>query len=279
MLKTIRKRILNLHPIEIFIMLVIVSLTVFVVKFFGIKEDWKIIRVEVIKKAWSEDGSDPYGYRAPFWLSDKIKIGQEEKNPNSGKVIATLIDMESYERSGEESDLYLTLKVQVTLNKRNGKYSYKDLPLDLGSEIKLDLNNMIIPGQIVDNDVPENGYPTKYFIATVRGRNIDPWIYSKVIPNLTMKNRASNENIVQILSVKTEEPSFQPINIDSSNLFFSTNQNKDLVFTAKIKAYQKDNRWYFGGHQNLKVGNIIYLHMENIDLNKFIVENLTESSK
>jgi hypothetical protein len=260
MFKKIRQRVSTLSAAEIFIVLTIIGLTIFVVKYFGLKKEWKVIRVEVIKQGWTEN-SNPYGYRAPFWLSGKIKVGQVERDVNSGKIIATLINMENYLRSGEEADIYLTLKVEVYHNTRNGQYFYKDVPLDLGSNITLNLNNILIPGQITDTDVPPNGYPTKYFLVTTLARNVNNWIYSQVTPGITMKNRANNETVVEILSVKTEDPIYQEIITDNSRLAVITaNSDKDVTMTMKIKALQIDGRWYFGGHQNLNIGNVIYIH-------------------
>jgi len=275
MLETIRKRISTLSSMEIFIVLTIIALTVFIVKFFGIKKEYKIIRVEVIKKNWTEN-YDPFGYRAPFWLSDKLKIGQIEKDVNSGKTIATLIGLENYERSGEEADIYLTLKVEVYLNKRNGKYLFKDIPLELGSSIKLNLNNILIQGQITDTDVPPSGYPTKNLLVTIFSRNIEDWICAQIKPGLTMKNRANNEIVAEILSVKTEEPTYQLIKSENSRLIISNSPDKDVTITVRIKAQQIDGRWYFGGHQNIKVGGNIYINPENAFIDGAEVRKIEE---
>jgi len=258
MLEKIRKRISALSPIEIFIALTIIALTVFLVKYFGIKREWKIIRVEVIKKNWTEN-YDPYGYRAPFWLSDKIKVGQTEKDPNSGRTIATLVGLEDYERGGEEADIYLTVKVEVYLNQRSGQYQYRDLPLELGSSITLNLNNILVVGQVTDTDVPPAGYPTKNLLVTIFDRNVEDWICNQIKPGLTMRNRANNEVVAQVVSVKTEPPTYQLIVSENSRLTIDNSPNKDLTVTVKIKAQQIDGRWYFGGHQNIKVGGAIYI--------------------
>jgi len=270
----IRERLKTISGLEIFIIITIVFLTIFTVKFFGKKKEMITIRVEVIRKNWV-DNYDPYGYRAPFWLSDKIKIGQIEKN-KTGKTIATLINLENYERGGEEAELFLTLKVEVLLDKRTGTYYFKDKPLRLGSTVDLNLNNIDIPGQVVDTNVPNNGYQTAYFYVKAMERNLDSWKYLNITPGLKVLNRATNEVVAEIISARTEESSLQKIDFTNGYLSAVKGNNKDLTVEIKVKGYKIDNRWYFEGHQNLKIGNLIYIYTDKIDLYGFEIEDIKQ---
>jgi hypothetical protein len=248
------------------------------VKFFGRKNEYLTLRVEVIKKNWTEN-YDPYGYRVPFWMSDKVKIGQVEKG-KSGKIIATVTDLENYERGPEETELYLTVEVEALLNKRTGVYTFKDKPINLGSPIELTLNNIDIIGQVVDNNVPKNGYPKKYFLVKARGRNLDPWLYSKVKPGIKMYNRANNDMIAEILKVETENSSLQKIKIDNSGNYLQSvvSQNKDIVVEFRLKGYQLDGKWYFSGHQNLKISNQLYFYSDEFNLYELEIEDIKETN-
>jgi len=277
-IKQIQKQLSTLGPIEIFIILTIIFLTVFTVKFFGKKKESLIIKVEVVRKNWSEN-YDPLGYRVPFWLSDKVKIGQTEKN-KSGQIIATLINFESYDHGDQESELYLTLKVETLFDKRSGIYYYKDKPLNLGSPIELNLDNIEIYGQIIDNNVPQNGYPTKYFNIKARARNLDSWVYSKIIPGIKIYDRANNEVIGEIINTNLENSTLQEIKNDPNTgkyLQATLNKNKDLIVDIKLKAYQMDHRWFFSGRQNLKIGNPLSIYTPQVDLYKLEIENIEES--
>jgi hypothetical protein len=279
-IKQIKKRLQSLTPIEIFILITIAFLTIFIVKFFGRKKEFITIKVEVIKQNWLNN-YDPYGYRAPYWISDKVKIGQTEKD-KAGKIIATLIDLENYERGDEEAELYLTLKVQTTLDKRTGVYYFKDKSLNLGSSIELNLNNIELHGQIIDNNVPQNGYPTKYFTVTARARNLDSWVYEKITPNLKVYNRATGETVGEITKVNLENSSLQEIKTDSTGKYLvsASQKNKDAIIDIKIKAYQMDGKWFFTGHQDLKINNylksFLYLYTEKINLYDLEIQNIKE---
>lgn len=266
-----------MSPLELFILFTVAALVVFTVKFFGLRREYRLIRVEVIGKNWSENFNN-YGYRTPFWMSGKIKVGQKELS-KTGRTIATLVDMENYERGGEEADVYLTLEVETVYNKRMGKYTFKDKYLDVGSAIELNLNNIQIQGQVVDDDVPLDGYPRKDFRLVLRGRSRDPWIYRAIQPGDYMADRATGESVMKIIDIRTEAPSGSIVQINKSSYLTVGNKSdlKDVILTVLVKAHQQDGRWYFAGHQNLKVGNTwISFTTNNLIIDGLEVESIEE---
>jgi hypothetical protein len=277
MFNYIAKRLKTITPFQSFSAISVLVVLVLIVKYFGIKEDYQYLRIEVIKKPWSEN-YDPYGYRAPFWISDKVKVGLTEKNA-SGKVTAELIDVENYLRGGEEVDMYLVVKVKAVLNKRTGRYTYKDLPIDLGSAITLNLNTLTIYGQIIDNLYPQNGYPKKELMIKVRGRNIEPFTYSKVTPGLKMYNRANNMPVAEFVSVSLEEPSLDQVSIEKNKyLYIKHAPTKDLVATIKLQATQIDGRYYFSGHQNIVTNEPIWIYTDQVHIYGLTIEDVAEIS-
>lgn len=271
-------RLKTLSTIEIFALLAVASLTVFMVKFFGNKQETKIILVEVIKKNWTEN-YDPYGYRAPFWLSEKIKVGQKEFN-YTGKPIAELIYFDNYERGSEEAELYLTLKVVVNHNTRTNQYIFHNKPIALGSAIELNLDNNLIEGQIVDMNPPSNGYPRHNFQVVLRVRNAEPWTVSNVLVGDKVTDRATGQTIAEITDVKIEDPTSQQISIDGNSILQINKRPdiKDMVITTKIVATEQDGKWYFAGHQNIKMGDSLYLYTNRIYLYGLEIVDIKELS-
>lgn len=277
--KKVKTKLKTLSFAEIFIFVAISAFTIFLVKYFGLKREWRTIRIEVIKQNWTEN-FDPYGYRVPYWLSDKVHIGQTQKD-KSGKVIATLVDFDSYDRGTEEDEMYLNVKVKVIHNKRTDEYLFNDKTyLNLGSPIELTLNNILIKGQIIDTNVPEKGYPIKYFQVITRGRNVEPWIISQISPNDKVINKSNNELIAKIIEIKTEDPSNQIASINGKKYLEITPNNRvrDILVTAKIKAYFQDGKWYFSGHQNAKVGNGLYFYTNKVNMFGFEIQDIKEIS-
>lgn len=263
---SLKKRFLSVSIFEAFCFFTVVLLLILVVKYFGQQREWRTIRVEVINKNWIESYNQ-YGYRTPFWLSDKVKVGQKEVD-KTGKVIAKVLDVENYIRSTEESEIYITATVQVLHQKKQNKYLYKSKDVSLGSAIELDIDNIHLVGQIVDDNVPLSGYPVKTFSVTSRFRSVDPPIFSHVKIGDKMFNRAKADTIAEITNIKFEDPSRIFLTNDSSNSFsFKPNRlSKDVIITANVKASFIDGRWYFAGHQNIKIGNGFYFYADDVNL-------------
>lgn len=270
------KRLKSLTFFEIFICLTVIALVVFVVKYFGQRVDSKLIRVEVINKSWSEN-YNPYGYRTPFWLSDKLKVGQKEYD-KSGKVIAEIINIENYERGSEEAEVYLTLKIRTTYQKRLHQHLFKNKPLDLGAAIEIAPDQNVVYGQIVDIDVSPTGYPEKTFIVTGRGRGVDQYLIDKIKNGETMNDRYSQKPVATIISFQTEKTSrifVNQLTDVNQTLGFKLNpNNQDIVVKLEIKASEIDGRWYFAGHQHVKVGGTVYFYGQSINLYGLEIENV-----
>ncbi len=276
MFKWLRHHLQRLTIFEVFTSLTIIVLTVFIIKYFGQKVDWKIIRVEIINKSWAEN-YNPYGYRTPFWLSDKLKIGQKEYD-KSGNVIAEIIDIENYERGSEEAEVYLTLKVKTSYQKRTRQALFKNKPLDLGSAIEISPDQNLIFGQVVDTSVPPSGYPKKTFTVTTRGRGVDPYIYEKIKIGESMNNRYTQQPVLTISDFRTENTSRIYVNEITDNnrtLGFKLGpNNKDIVVKFNVVGHQIDGRWYFAGHQHIKVGGTVYFYGKSINLYALEIENV-----
>ena len=273
MFRWLKKRLQTLSIFDIFICVSIITFTIFIVKFFGQKIESKIVRIEIINRSWTEN-YDQYGYRTPFWLSDKLKINQKEYD-KSGKIIAEIINIENYERGSEEAEVYLTVKLRTTYQKRLHQSFFKEKPLNLGSAIEISPDQNTVFGQIVDNNVPIKGYPEKTFIITARAREIDKYIVNNTHVDDTMYNRYTNEPVATIIDIKTENTT--RIMDSSHNSYLQTGQKstaQDIILKLKIKAYQIDNRWYFGGHQQIKVGNPFYFYGQQINYYNMAIENV-----
>ncbi len=273
--KKIEKRILSMSPLEIFVIIAVLALTVFTVKFFGIRSEWRTIQVEVIGRDWTQQYS-PDAYKTPYWLSDKLKVGQTEKN-NTGQVIARLINFDSYEKNGQENDNYLTVQVKVDYNKRTNRYSFKDKYLSVGLPIDLNLDNVSITGQVIDDNVPEEGYPTKIFTVKMIAYGLRPWVYSEFLNKPKTYNQGNHELIADIIDAQTKDQTYKSMWLDNGLLRLNQDTAKDLYLTVKLKATQIDGKWYYAVHQPIKIGSFIFLLTDKVNAG-FEIEEINESA-
>lgn len=277
--KNIKNRLKKLNPTEIIVTILFAVISIVFIKYFSSKITWKTVRIEVIKKNWTEN-YDPYGYKAPFWLSDKIKIGQNEID-KSGKIIATVTDIENYQRGSEEVDLYLTVKIKTNYTKKTNSFYFKDNQIYLGSAVELNLDNNYLIGQIIDMDPPTSGYQTKQFLITAKARDIDTQTIENITLNDKMYNQTDNSVIAEITDINISFPNNNIyVEKTSTNNFLSlapNTKNKDVTIKFLITAQRISQNWYFAGHQNIKVGNNFYFYSPKINLYTMEIVNVEET--
>lgn len=275
----IKKRLKKLTPIEIVVAILFLATTVIFIKYFSSKTTWKTVRIEVIKKNWTEN-YDPLGYKAPFWLADKIKIGQNELD-KSGKIIATITNIENYQRGSEDIDLYLTVKIKANYTKKTNSYYFKDNQIYLGSAIELNPDNNYLIGQIIDMNPPVSGYQTKQFLVTIITRDVDTQTIKNIILHDKMYNQANNSVIAEITNINVSTPNNNIyVEKTSTNSFLSltpNTKNKDVTIKFLVTAQYIGQDWYFAGHQNIKVGNAFYFYSPKINLYKMEIVNVEET--
>jgi hypothetical protein len=276
-----KDKLRKIKPIEIFVFIFTFSLLVFAIKFYTFKPEYRIIRVEIVKQNWIEN-YNPLGYKAPFWLASRLEIGQSEKN-HSGQIIAEIIDLENYEKNTEEIELFLNLKIQVAHNPRDNSFSFKGRPVTIGSPIELYFNNTTLVGQVIDDQVPESGYPHKDILVTLRGRQINPAVYSKIVPGIEVSNLGTNEVIAKVISVSQEPSTLTSAKLDQyrQELLFSTNpKQRDIVIVAQIKVQQLAGQWFYAGRQKVKLSanqdHKLWLYTKDITLYDLEIEDIKE---
>ncbi|MEK7543644.1 MAG: DUF4330 family protein [Patescibacteria group bacterium] len=248
------------------------GLTIFVVKFYGRKPTERIIRIQVVGKSWTQNYNNYAGYRPPFWLSENIQVGDVETTVNgwrSGEIIA----IEKYDRWGTDVDLYLTAKLQGEINGRTNKFIYNSKPVEVGAFIELHLTRADVLGQIIDDNVPEKGYPEKEIVATVRVRNEDPWVVEALRVGDTMLNGPQKKQVAVVETISIEPPTsaifLSDATIDNppNNTFLSIDPRaKDVVMKVRLRAQHHDSGWYFGGHQSIKIGQQIWIYFSQVNV-------------
>lgn len=274
--KQIAASIRRVTPLYIFIGLLIVFSLVGVVKTFKKTTDWRTVKIQVVGKDWTNTFTQYDGYRSPYWLTDKIKSGDIERS-YTGEETARVLRTEIYERGGMDFDVYITVKLKVEYNTRMQSYSYRGQPILAGSPIKLKLNRALVIGQIIDDQVPPDGYESKQVTITGRIRNAEPWFIEKLIPENTISN--GNQTVAKILSVQTDNPVSQILTTTQTgtrtNVILEKNpRTRDVILTVQLTIERYSNGWFYGGHQRVKAGDRLYLYFPNVDAREIEIQNV-----
>lgn len=280
-------RIRNIAPLSVFLLLLVSAGVVFTIKYFGRQPQWRSVRIQVVGKDWNENYTNYNGFRPPFWLTEKIKVGDSEIAID-GKKIAEVINIDEFERVGPESDLYLTLKLYGEVSTRLNKFLYRGRPIEVGAPIDLHLNRVMITGQIIDDHVPATGYPKKTISITARLRNADTWIVDALSVGDIMTNRGDGSTLATVKSFNTEPSQSSLLFAQNpyvfsgsayrTGLFLENNPRlKDLVVRATLNVQSQNGDWFFGGHQKIKVGNSLWLYLSRVNLNGLEIQSVEDA--
>lgn len=271
-------RIRHIGVIQLFAILVVAAATVYVVKYFGRQPATRLIQVQVTGKDWTQNYTNYNGYKAPFWLTDKIQVGDTERSVD-GKTIATITAIDSYDRGTPDTDLYITLRIKGEINTRLQKFLYNNQFIEVGAPIQIHLSHALIAGQIVDDDVPQAGYPQKKLMITGRYRNAPGWVVDALTAGDTMTDGPHGPAVATVTQIETEPPTSTILftlpqdahartgNMIRTSTFLENNPSlQDIVLHVTITATDRNGGWYFANAQPLKVGNIISINLSRVNL-------------
>ena len=212
----------------------------------------------------------------PFWMANKLSVGQKMLN-TEGETIAEITNIERYEASAETSDLYLDVKLKTLYEEKSKQYLFNSKTVNLSNLITLQFNNIVIDQtQIIDDDLPENGYKKKEMIVTGRWDGVETWQIDQMKVGDKMINEADGNAIAEILKIRYETP--------LNNIFvyrqgeinaFPHPNRKNVIFTVKVSGFEYDSKLYFAGHQRIKSNYDIVVYGKDITY-KILVQGVTQ---
>lgn len=273
-LKSFISKVDKITSLEVYIVIFVVSAVVFATRYFETQSDYRFIRVEVTTNEWIKNRNQ-YSYKTPSWMSQSIEVGQAERSP-SGRIRAEIVDLENYERGNDQAEIYLIVKLMADYNEKSRTYSYRGQSISIGEPIEFNFDETTVPGQILDNNYPKDGYEVGDFTITLRYEDAEPWIIDQIQNEDTMKNRATGEIIAKLIEFKTEPSNTTQVSQEENGkITFENNTNlKDIVAKFKVKAHKEDGNWFFAGHQRLRVGSTIWIYLEKVTFQNAMIEDL-----
>lgn len=260
-------------------LLLVVASVVGVVKFFGKQAEWRTIKIQVVGKDWSDVSVSYNGYRPPYWLTESINKNDVELSVGGGKI-AEIVDVERYGRGGPEYDMYLTVRINGVFNKKTNKYVFKGKAIEVGAPIELRLNHALVFGQIIDDQIPPEGYITKHVVVTSLYRNANPWTVNSLKTGDIISGGPGGNIIAEILTFTTEPTKGRLLYADSAgseNVYLQRDPTlQDLHVRTRLLVEKHNDEWFYGGHQSIKTGNFLWLYFPNVNLRNIEIESVEE---
>ncbi|MBU1117524.1 hypothetical protein KKD37_01015 [Patescibacteria group bacterium] len=191
----------------------------------------------------------------PSWLVDMVKEGDREVS-YSGKSLAEVIDIKSYQE-GNNIVAFLKLRLLISSNKKQGTFRYKQKPLEVGSMIDVLVGNTRIYGsvtRIYSGDVTEK---KEYKRVKVVLLQMPSWFADGIKVGDRVENGFEEKYVQSEVMSK---------NVRLSRIDRNPYGLVDIELVMKLRVDMRDGLAYFANYQPIKVGNVMYIPMDEYNL-------------
>lgn len=260
----------------IFFFLILFSSALFLLR----RSEYVYITIRVTK----EDSLHNQWWVQPSnWYLKNLTDGLEDKDL-MGKVNARLENMYFYPRNESVQDIFIVLKLEATYNKRSNQYSYKGLPLLMGSYQKIELGGNSIRGMVQDLSLDPPVRKMKSFRvkveleaennrsaftnANIEYRGIDNFLADPIKVGLVSYD-SEKEEIVKVIDVK-KSPSYKifvsPLTNKLVSAYDPDRQKVEMEMIVK-QAEVFDGTYLYREDLVIALGEVIPLYFDSLTLN------------
>lgn len=207
-----------------------------------------------------------------IWLVEGLKKAKPEKDIY-GNSLSEIEDIEYYTLyPGDSADVYLTLKLRVTENKRKNQYMYKRSAIGIGSPIQLEFSTIQVNGAIIDLNTSkiEDKYIEKTIVLTKK--NAFAWEFDAI--TIGDKYFDGKQTVFEIINKNSINTSTLTSDYYGNTSPWLVEANKYITITAKVKVKEKNDLIIFGEEQVIKLGKDINISTPNFTFDNYIVSEI-----
>ncbi|MEK7597035.1 MAG: hypothetical protein AAB441_00125 [Patescibacteria group bacterium] len=267
LLKKLWKFALDNYFISIFLACIAFVILVSAYKLFFTKPTYVYVRVKMGQGLWWASTQKP-----SLWFIKNIKKGDVQTDL-MGKPIAEILSVKYYPTYiSNQYDVYLVMKLQVSGNKKTGKYNFARSTIGVGAPVDFEFPSSQFSGTIIDLSIQP--IKDKYIDKIVYLSK--PFAYSWEYEAIKIGDKFfdGEENVIEIL----DKSSGEEFSINSSykgviDQSFSQTR-RDVMIKIKIKGKITDNKFVFGNDQIISPGKTVYLSTDNFSFTDYLVSKV-----
>lgn len=209
----------------------------------------------------------------PDWLGDAVTLGLVEYSAG-GKKLVEILDTRNYNEE-QNRVLWIKARLLVTPDKNTGGWRFRQMPLQIGSTITIQPNNIKLTGSVVAVEELENTEEYKNIIITVRLYYRFPWYAEEIMPG--EKYTAAHDRVIaEVLSKKVDLAETVVHTADGRAVEQKDPLKRDITLTLKIEVEDRGDNLYFNQIQPVKIGQSLWIPFKRINLTEAIVMNIEE---
>lgn len=183
------------------------------------------------------------------------------------RPIAEIIGLRYYNSMGTNTfDIYLTLKLKTSLNKRTKRYVFKRLPLAVGAIIPLEFPTYQIAGLVtgISQKKPQEKYIEKIITLQKSGayQKDSPYVFN----NIKIGDRYfdGTDYVFEVLEKKLNKSVWAVTNNLNAEVYERTvDTTQHIIVKAKVKLKEKYGRLIFAEEQIVTPGSTMSLVTDN----------------
>jgi len=175
-----------------------------------------------------------------------------------------VLEIQSYEEGPNKIAVFT---VKLTVSRNSMGYRYKQKPLEIGSTIDLLLNNTRVGGNVMDirDSNKQEVVGGKHKKLKVRLYKRRPWFAKKIKVGDKKFGVGGDRVQVEVLAKKvglSEEsvPTARGLMLTGNPMY------RDIELELKLLVSDRGGVTYFANYQPIKVGNKLYIPMEDYNL-------------
>jgi hypothetical protein len=223
--------------------------------------------------------------RPNIWFATSLKKGDKEYDL-LGKPAAEILGVKYYPYYyPDQYDVYLTVRLKTSYNKKSDKYLFKRSSVSVGAPIELEFSSAQVSGTVIDLSSKE--FADKYIEKTIylTKKSAYPWEYDAI--KIGDKYFDGENNVFEILGKSASDNPSLSVDRFSVNDYIPSTENlgpaypvipevipegkKYIVVKAKILVKEKNNQLLFGEEQTIRPGKLFNLFTSNFAFNDFVV--------
>lgn len=217
------------------------------------------------------------------WFANTFYRGQSEKD-GLGRIQAEILDVFAYDVAANHKTVYLDVKLNSVYNRATGTYTYKGIPILVGSTIKLNLDKVFAEGLVTRVQGFPN-YTAKKIITIETQIREDNVNYPGTIGTknyladaLQVGDTIKDNNGLVLIKILDKKVTPAEITVNTSDGRAVSTQDpvkKDVFLTLEVLAERIDDKYYFLDNIPILIDHSIPLNTPVVSVFPIVTKFLT----
>lgn len=207
----------------------------------------------------------------PSWLADSIYVGDAEYSLG-GKKLAEVVSIKRFE-DGPNKIFFAKMRLMVSRNSKHNTFRFRQQPLEIGSFISIAPANKKLTGNVVSIAGVKHQSDIRYATVRIKMYALYPWFAETVKVGDSVRDDSGQE-LIRILEKKVALAEVTAYTSTGQALARRDPLKRDLELTLKLQVINRSGVDYFAYYQPVKVGNSLYLPMNEYNLYDAVVADV-----